>query len=192
MPAAKPKNRRARNAKISEYRLRKLVLAFAQDMTVRDAAKKTGLSEPTVRQHFMTLRQRLYDHGFLRVNRREGDRMPARIIFAKKHRGVPERYAHLYEAEFLNRAFATKNVRRVWKFAASNAHEMEKLKTFVAYNKLNDKYDIIEALAAKSSEKRGKTARSIRVTTRPQAPLSSTSATSIRMRRSFGICGSCY
>ncbi|HAQ34935.1 MAG: hypothetical protein CMF74_10000 [Maricaulis sp.] len=140
------KNRRCRDAKISEYKLEKLVRSFAENLTVKDTAERTGLSEPTVRRRFMELRQTIFDHGFLRVQSRDSDQTPARYIFDRKHRGSPERYKHLYEAETLHRIFATKNIRAVQRFKASDAKAMEKIKRLVGYNATRDKYDIIEML----------------------------------------------
>ena len=140
------KNRRYRNAKISEYRLKRLVECFAQDLTVKDTAARTRISEPSVRHIFMRLRQHLFDYGFMRVQKRGDGPMPARIIFAKKHRGVPEKFAELFECELLHRVYFTKNGRSVRRFAASNAEDMKALKKFVNYNTLNPKYEIIELL----------------------------------------------
>jgi len=167
----KPKNRRASGAKFSEYRLKNLVLCFAQNMTVKDTAKKTRFSEATVRNHFMRIRQRIYDHGFMRVNRREGANMPARIIFAKKHRGVPEKYSHLYEAEFLHRVFSTKNAQAVIRFSAAKDSDIKALRKYVNYNKINDKYDIIEMLESGGSGQHS--------TTRPFDPVDFKSSSTI-------------
>jgi len=144
------KNRRARGAKFSEYRLKKLVTAFARDLTAKDTAAQTGFSEPTVRKHFMTIRQRIYDHGFMRVNKRDGTHMPARWVFAKKHRGVPEKYAHLYEAEFLHRVFATKKMQSVRRLSPTNPQDMKTVRSLVRYNKATSKYDIIEVFDEKT------------------------------------------
>jgi len=143
---SKQKNRRSLNAKFSEYRLKKLVLCFAQDLTVKETVATTKMSEPTVRAHFMMIRQRIYDHGFMRVNRRSENKMPARIIFQKKHRGVPEKYAHLYEVEFLHRVLTSRNTKTVHKFDAGNDAELAKVRKFINYNKLEDKYNIVELL----------------------------------------------
>jgi hypothetical protein len=143
----KQKNRRCRGAKFSEYRLEQLVRCFAEDMTVREASATTGFSEPTVRTHFMRLRQHLFDYGFMRVARAPSENhIPARIIFAKKHRGVPEKYAHLYESEFLHRAFFTKNAKMVKRFSANNKTHIEAVRKFVNYNRSIKKYDILEVM----------------------------------------------
>jgi len=83
--------------------------------------------------------------------------MPARIIFAKKHRGVPEKYAHLYEAEFLHRVFATKNAKVVKRFSAAKEDNLKEVRKFINYNKVNDKYDIIEMLESGGSGQQSKT-----------------------------------
>ena len=94
----------------------------------------------------MELRQTIYDHGFLRVTVRDSDQTPARYIFDRKHRGSPERYKHLYEAETLHRIFATKNIRAVQRFKASDPKAIERVKALARYNTTHDKYDIIEML----------------------------------------------
>jgi len=145
------KNRRSRDAKISEYHLKRLVKFFAHNKTAQETAKLTRLSEPTVRHRYMQIRQTLFDHGPIRVdvNNVEGrpakDR-PAKYILERQYRGVKEKYAHLYEIELLNRIFVTKNIKAVKRFRASDERHMERIKKYVAYNKLHPKYDIIEEL----------------------------------------------
>jgi len=154
MSGTKQKNRRYRGAKISEHRLKNLVRCFAADLSVKDAAAKTKFSEPTVRDIFMRLRQHLFDYGFMRVDRRDNEgAMPARIVFAKKHRGVPEKFAHLFETEFLHRVYFTKNGRAVKRFAAKNEKDLEAVRKFVNYNKVKPKYEIIEVLGKNAEGK---------------------------------------
>lgn len=119
-------------------------------MSIKDTADATRFSHPTVRDIFMRLRQHLFDYGFMRVHHRESEGpMPARAIFARKHRGVPEKYAHLFECEILHRIYFTKNGRAVQRFAASKPEDMKKVRTFLNYNRLEPKYDIIELLGRK-------------------------------------------
>ena len=92
MAEYKNKNRRYRGAKISEHRLHGIVQRFCEDKTVKETAKETRISEPTVRNIFMRLRERLHEHGFIRVHQRTSGTMPARFVFGRKHRGVPEKY----------------------------------------------------------------------------------------------------
>ena len=145
------KNRRSRNAKISEYRLRKLVMCFAKNLTARETAVATKLSEPTVRHRFMQIRQLLFDHGPMRIDldnvegRPPKDR-PAKYIYERHYKGVKQEYAHLFEIEVLNRIFATKNVNRVVRLAAWNESHMKEVMRYVDYNKLHPKYDLIELL----------------------------------------------
>lgn len=145
------KNRRSRDAKISEYKLKRLVKFFAHNKTAQETAKLIRLSEPTVRHRYMQLRQLLFDHGPMRVdiNNVEGrpakDR-PAKYIFDRQYRGVKEKYAHLYEIEILNRIFVTKNIKAVKRFVAGNERHMQRVKKYVDYNRLHNKYDIIEEL----------------------------------------------
>jgi len=145
VPEKKQKNRRYRGAKISEYRLRKLVICFAKGLSIKDAAATCNFSEPTVRDIYMRLRQHLFDHGFMRVSRRDDQsNMPARAIFARKHRGVPQKYAHLFESEVLHRIYFTKNGHSVRRFSAKRPDDMKALQKFINYNKLNPKYELIE------------------------------------------------
>ena len=74
MPAVSQKNRRYRNAKISEYKLRRVVECFARNMTAKDAAQATRLSPDTINAIYLRLRERLADYGF--INRRNLVRAP--------------------------------------------------------------------------------------------------------------------
>ena len=145
------KNRRIRDAKISEYKFKKLVKAFAHNKTAKEASRELKLSEPTIRHRYMQLRQTLFDHGPIRVdlNNVEGrpakDR-PAKYIFERQYRGVKDKYAHLYEIEMLNRIFVTKNIRAVKRFRADNENDMAKVQKYLDYNRNQNKYDIIEEL----------------------------------------------
>ena len=145
------KNRRSRNAKISEYRLRKLVMCFAKNLTARETAAETRLTEPTVRHRFMQIRQLLFEHGPMRVDvknveGRAPKERPAKYIYERQYKGVKQKYAHLFEIEVLNRIFATKNVNMVKRFAAWNDSHMKEVMRYVDYNKLHAKYDIVEIL----------------------------------------------
>lgn len=146
MPKNTQKNRRCRDAKFSEYKLRLLVLAFAKNKTAADTAKQLHLSEPTIRHRFMQIRQLLYDHGPMRMNPEGAKDRPAKYIYARQYRGVKEKYAHLYEMEVLNRIFATKNVNSVHRYDASNEYQMKIVMKFVRYNHMNERYDITEML----------------------------------------------
>lgn len=160
MADKKQKNRRYTGAKISEYKLKKLVLGFAENKTVKETTETTKISEPTVRDIFMRIREHLHLYGFIRVNRRDvSGNMPARIIFAKKHRGVPEKYAVLFETEFLHRAFFTKNTKAFKKFSASKEEDLKTVQKYFNYNKLNDKYDIIEVLVDLKEDGKGRQTR---------------------------------
>lgn len=80
------KNRRYRNAKISEYRLRKVVECFARDMSVKDTAIATKLSRQSVDIIFTRLRERMRDHGLVKF----AIRVSAGIIYtAKMERDCP-------------------------------------------------------------------------------------------------------
>ncbi len=147
------KNRRSRSAKITEYKLEKLVRCFAKNMTAKETMEEMKLSEPTVRHRFMQIRQLLYDHGPMRMDHskvegRPAKDRPAKYIYERQYRGVKEKYAHLFEMEVLNRIIATKNDKAVRRFLANNEEHMEQVKKYATYNKLHDKYDIIEVLNA--------------------------------------------
>lgn len=146
MPQKKTKNRRCRNAKISEFQLKKVVHCFAHKMTAKEATEKVRLSEPTIRHRYMQLRQLLYDHGCMRIEQKGAKERPARYIFERQYRGVKEEFAHLYEMEVLNRIFATKNFRGFKKFSASKESDMRQVKKFMRYNQSQKKYDIVEVL----------------------------------------------
>lgn len=140
------KNRRSRHAKLSEYKLKQLVKCFAKDMTVKDTVEATSLSEPTVRNYFMRIRERIYEHGFIRLDKNPNRPVPAKAVFARKHRGVPEKYVHLYEAEFLHRVFLSRQLNFVRRFSANKEADLKALKKLVAYNKATPKYEFTELL----------------------------------------------
>ena len=153
------KNRRCRDAKFSEYKLRQMVMCFAKGMTAADTAKQIKMSEPTIRNRFMQLRQLLYDHGPMRMAEPEGAKdRPARYIYGRTYRGAKEEYAHLYEMETLNRIFATKNVNSVTRYDAGDADQMKIVMKFIRYNQRLEKYDITEMLydASKNDAEREK------------------------------------
>lgn len=142
------KNRRYKGAKFSEYRLKKLVQAFAHNMTAKDAARATGFSVQTVNDVFMRLRKHLYAYGFMKVHQRETPgRPPARYIYLRKYRGAPEKYDLFYEAEVLHRIYFTLNGRAVKRYAANNDRDMADVMKCFNYNKIQKKYVLIEELS---------------------------------------------
>lgn len=129
------------------YQLKKVVRAFAHKLTAKEATQKVRLSEPTIRHRYMQLRQLLYDHGCIKINREPSQKPPARYIYDRQYRGTKEKYAHLFEVEVINRIFATKNFRGFKKYSASKPGHLKEVMRYVRYNKSVKKFDIIEVLA---------------------------------------------
>lgn len=58
----KGKNRYLKNSKISEARFRRLLRAFALDLTAGDAARLTGISIRSVNTIYLKMRQRIVEY----------------------------------------------------------------------------------------------------------------------------------
>lgn len=58
----KGKNRYYKNSKISEARFRRLLRAYALDLTASDSARLTGISVRSVNTIYLKIRQRIADH----------------------------------------------------------------------------------------------------------------------------------
>lgn len=153
MAAPKQKNRRYRNAKISEYRLRRVVECMAKDLTVAETADATKLSRQAVDTIFMRIRERLRDHGLVRFEPNPNEPSPARFVFNPKHRGVPERYHDLYAIELINRVLCAQNLKGFEELAASNpAHVKRAIRlSKLRINKMR-RYAIIERKPLKPGE----------------------------------------
>ena len=154
MSATPEKNRRYRNSKISEYRLRRLVECFARDMTVKDTAAATRLSRQAVDAIFMRLRQRMFDHGLVKFDFANSDEpQPARYVFNPKHRGVPERHHPLYAAEFLHRVLTAQNLKGFDELSAANpAHVKKAIRLSRLRQNGMRRYAVIERQTLKSGE----------------------------------------
>lgn len=147
------KNRRYRNAKISEYRLRRVVECFAANMTVKDAVAATKLSAPSVDAIFMRLRERMRDYGLFRLEPNPGEPHPARHIFNRKHRGVPEHSQDLYAIETIHRVLCAQNLRGFEELSASNAaHVRRAIQLHGAKQEGKRRYTVFEKLALKPGQ----------------------------------------
>ena len=58
----KGRNRYYKNSKISEARFRRLLKAFALDLTASDAARLTGISARSVNTIYLKMRQRIAEY----------------------------------------------------------------------------------------------------------------------------------
>ena len=88
-PVQKQKNRRYRRAKISHYRFINLVECFAMDLSIKQAARRTRISERAVRDIYEGLRDRMVRHamndpqvfnGFKALIMDEGGMMEAEVV----------------------------------------------------------------------------------------------------------------
>lgn len=156
MPAVSQKNRRYRNAKISEYKLRRVVECFAQNMTAKDAALATKLSAETVSAIYLRLRERLADHGI--INRRNlvrapGSEPPDLGKHIADHRGVKAAHHELHEFEIINRIMAVQQFSGFEELSAANpAHVKRAIKLHNLKQNGIRRYSIIEKMALKPGQ----------------------------------------
>jgi len=125
MAERKAKNRRYRNSKISEYRLRRVVECFARDMTVKDTAAATKLSPQAVDAIFMRLRERMFTNGMVRFDLPD-EPSAAQAIFDTKHRGVPEKSHPFYTAEFIHRVLKAQRLTGFEELSAAKPDDVKK------------------------------------------------------------------
>ena len=159
MPVLKTKNRRYRNSKISEYRLRRLVECFAREMTAKEAAAATKLSPQAINGIFMRLRERMLNHGLVKMQPHPNEPPAAQMVFDRKHRGVPEKYHDLYEAEFIHRVLTAQQFKGFEKLSASNPAHVEKARRVQASNRGRLRYNVIEAMKPGPNEVTRRTRR---------------------------------
>jgi hypothetical protein len=126
MADRKPKNRRYRNAKISEYKLRRVVECFARDMTAKDTAAATKLTPQAVDAIFMRLRERMFTNGLVKFDLPEGEPSAAQVIFDKKHRGVPDKSHPYYTVEFVHRVLKAQRLTGFEELDAGNPEHVKK------------------------------------------------------------------
>ncbi len=152
MADTKPKNRRYRGSKISEYKLRRVVECFAKNMTVKDTAKTTRISPQSINAIFMRIRERMRDHGLFRFNKTDPNHAPAKAIFGRKHRGVPTKYDELYEIEFIHRVLCEQQPKGFQKLSASKDEDIAKARRLHAAGKKSGRHVVIEVQNVKQGE----------------------------------------
>ena len=140
------KNRRYRNAKISEYKFRRVIECFAHDLTVRDAALKTNLSEPAIANIYMMVRMKLKTNGMFKFDIADEKNRPAQAIWGPKHRGAPEAHKELHEIEAIHRIVAAHNFRYVEKLAVSVPDQWERAKRLYLSDRKTGKLNFFEML----------------------------------------------
>lgn len=147
MPGAPPKNRRYRNAKISEHRLKRVVECFARDLTAAETVKATKLSAPTVNLIFHRLRERMRDHGLF-IPQFGDEPHPLKEVFNPKHRGVPEHLHDLHAIERIHRILCAQHLKGFERLPASDQKNVEKAIRLLRFNGMQPKrrYQIWEAL----------------------------------------------
>ena len=144
-PPPKAKNRRYRGAKISEYRLRRVVECFARDMSAKDAAEATKLSKPSVEAIYRRLRERLSEHPIVRLIPGPEPSPAMRAIVNRKTQGVAEADHPLHEMATLTRIL---NAQHFAGFEALSAADPEHVAKAVRLMKMkangNRRYNIFE------------------------------------------------
>ena len=147
MPTSKPKNRRYRNSKLSEYRLRRVVECFARDMTAAETVNATKLSAPTINLIFHRLRERMRDHGLF-VPQFGGEPHPLAAVFNPKHRGVPEHLHDLHAIERIHRVLCAQHLKGFERLRASDPQNVEKAMRLLRFDGMQPvrRYRIWEVL----------------------------------------------
>jgi hypothetical protein len=148
------KNRRYRNAKISEHRLSRVVRCFAVGKSAKDTATITRLSEPSVEALFMKLREKLLTNGgFLFPDPPPVDELPAAAaIYNKTYRGVPGDHTRLFEAETIYRIVMSRNYRRVLRLDAAKAADRAKAERLYLSDPSGKRYRFFELLSPGAGE----------------------------------------
>lgn len=157
-PETKQKNRRYRNAKISEYRLRRVVEAFARESSAKDTAATTRLSETSIEAIFRKLRQRVTDYPMVRLIPNPDEPPPARFIFNRQHRGVAEQDIPFHEMDVITRILNAQNFSGFERLSAANP---DHVKRAIALMKMkangHRRYNIYEELAPQPGDGEPKT-----------------------------------
>lgn len=156
MTERKQKNRRYRNAKISEYRLRRVVECFARSMTAKDAARATRLSEPTVNAIYNRLRRHIALFGMINVGnltRAPGEGPPQLGAFVAHHRGVVESQKDLHEFEVINRIMAAQRFQGFERLSASNPKHVDRARRLqLQGGERNPRYTVYEETRRRPGE----------------------------------------
>lgn len=156
MPDRKPKNRRYRNAKISEHRLRRVVECFAHNMTAKDAAKATRLSEPAVNTIYTKLREHIANFGMINrsnLTRAPGEGPPQLGAFVAHHRGVVESHKDLHEFEVINRIMAAQRFQGFERLSASDAKQVDRARRLqLQGGERNPRYNVMEVTKPRPGE----------------------------------------
>jgi hypothetical protein len=142
----KQKNRRYRNAKISEYKLKKVIWFFAHNLSVREAAKRIKLSEPTIANIYMRMRMKLKTNGMFNFQIADAKDRPAQAIWGPKHRGAPEAHKELHEIETVHRIVAAHNFRYVEKLAVADPKQWERALQIYLSDRKVGRYNLFEML----------------------------------------------
>ncbi|MEP2987363.1 MAG: hypothetical protein ABJN65_12030 [Parasphingorhabdus sp.] len=140
----KQKNRRYRNAKISEYKFKKVIWFFAQNLSVREAARRIKLSEPTIANIYMRMRMKLKTNGMFNFQIADARERPAQAIWGQKHRGAPEAHKELHEIETITRIVAAHKYGYVEKLAVSNPEQWERALQIYLSNRKTGRYNLFE------------------------------------------------
>ena len=145
------KNRRYRHSKISEHRLRRVVECFAHNLTAAETVNATKLSAPTVNLIFHRLREQMRDHGLF-VAQFDGDLHPLKVVFDRKHRGVPEHLHDLHAIEAIHRVLCAQHLKGFERLPASDPANVEKAARLLRFDsgQTVKRYKIWEALRSEA------------------------------------------
>lgn len=147
--ARKPKNRRYRNAKISEHRLRRVVECFARDMTASDAATATKLSKPSVETIYRRLRERMSEHPIVRLIPGPTPSPAMRTVVNRKAAGVVEADHPLHEMAMITRILNAQHFAGFEELSAANPdHVAKAVRLMKMKANGSPRYNIYERLAA--------------------------------------------
>jgi hypothetical protein len=143
------KNRRYRNAKISEYLFKKIVLGFALEQTIGQTARDTRLSETAVSGLYWRLREHLRRYPIFDFSglKRDEPITPMKILFDRVHRGgaTPEQN-ELIEIERITRIIMGQKFRYVERLSASDPKQLDKARRIYKRNEQARVYTLTELL----------------------------------------------
>ncbi|QDH35553.1 hypothetical protein [Porphyrobacter sp. YT40] len=155
----KQKNRRYRNAKISEHRLKRVVECFAANLTVKEAAQRTKLSEPAIASIYMRLRLKLKTNGMFTFDIAKETHRPGQAIWGKVNRGAPEQHKELHEIELISRIVAAHKFSYVEKLSPSDPQQWERLTKLYLSDRRLQRYNFIEVLPEGLTDRDGENQR---------------------------------
>lgn len=126
---------------------------FARNRTAAETVKATKLSAPTVNLIFHRLREQMRDHGLF-VAQFDGSPHPAKVLFDRKHRGVPEHLHDLHAIEAIHRILCAQHLKGFERLPASDPANVAKAAKLLRFDsgQAVKRYKIWEALKPEAGD----------------------------------------